>query len=79
VDETTNTMETKRRRRAAALVAHFHAAVFLAGGCVLLGLAWARIKGLARMFAATRGELRRDRERLRDTPADASKKDDGAS
>ncbi|MDR0457585.1 MAG: phage holin family protein [Burkholderiaceae bacterium] len=40
------------------------AVVFLAGGCVLLMLARACLRGLANLFAATRGEWQHDRERL---------------
>ncbi|MFT3779571.1 MAG: phage holin family protein [Ottowia sp.] len=39
--------------------------LFLGGGLVLAGLAWQRARQGARMFAATRDELRRDQERLR--------------
>jgi uncharacterized membrane protein YqjE len=49
--------------RIAALTAF--TVLFLAGGAVLLGLAWARMKQGARMFAATRAELQADKERLR--------------
>ena len=40
-------------------------AVFLGGGAVMALLAWQRARQSARMFAATRDELRRDQERLR--------------
>ncbi|MDR0479553.1 MAG: phage holin family protein [Burkholderiaceae bacterium] len=44
--------------------------IFLGIGATFLGLAWAGVKGLAHMFAATRGEFQRDRERfLRSQPS----------
>ena len=39
--------------------------LFLGGGLVLALLAWQRARQGARMFAASRDELRRDQERLR--------------
>ncbi|MDR2992170.1 MAG: phage holin family protein [Burkholderiaceae bacterium] len=50
------------------------AAVFLIGGLVLLALARARLRGLADMFAATRREWQRDRERLWRAPAKSARK-----
>lgn len=38
--------------------------VFLGAGIALLWLAWMRVKGLVRLFAATRGEFQDDRARL---------------
>ena len=51
------------------------AAVFLAGGLVLLALTRAGLKGLACLFAASRGEWQRDRERLRSASAGPEPKD----
>lgn len=39
--------------------------LFLGVGIALLGLAWTRVKGLVRLFAATRSEFQGDHERLR--------------
>jgi uncharacterized membrane protein YqjE len=39
--------------------------LFLGGGAVLALLAWHKLRQGARMFGATRDELRRDQERLR--------------
>jgi uncharacterized membrane protein YqjE len=50
------------------------AAAFLIGGLILLALARAHLKKLADLFAATRGEWQRDRERLWRAPADPTRK-----
>jgi uncharacterized membrane protein YqjE len=54
------------------------AVVFLAGGLVLLALARAYFRGLTDLFAATRGEWQRDRERLWRAPVDPARKDQTA-
>jgi uncharacterized membrane protein YqjE len=49
------------------------AGVFLVGGFGLLALVRARLRGFADLFAATRGEWQRDRERLSGPPADPAR------
>jgi len=50
------------------------AAAFLAGGWVLLLLARTYFRGLTDLFAATRGEWQRDRDRLLRTPPNPAQK-----